>query len=77
MKPLAVVGVLSYSLYIWQQLFLLTVHTWEAFVVALFLLPAVASASYFWIERPFIRRGAALAARYRSSKTPIPVSSSV
>jgi len=66
--PLRYVGRLSYSLYLWQQLFF-TGHffysqplgvlqgTWLRFVVA----PACAIASYHLLERPFIKLGHKLA----------------
>ncbi len=56
-KPLAYVGKLSYSIYVWQQYFLLTVHSVLAFAVSLVVLPMVAFTSYTLIEEPFVRRG--------------------
>jgi peptidoglycan/LPS O-acetylase OafA/YrhL len=49
-------GVLSYSLYLWQQLFLdRRQHTWwTAFPVNLLLALACAVASYYVVERPFL-----------------------
>jgi peptidoglycan/LPS O-acetylase OafA/YrhL len=59
-RPLAHVGVLSYSIYLWQQLFTLLPETfllgrfpWN-FLATLFM----AEASYWLIERPFLRMGA-------------------
>jgi peptidoglycan/LPS O-acetylase OafA/YrhL len=57
-KPLASVGVLSYSLYLWQQLFLnkYDVPTWyTSFPQNIFFAFAAASASYFVIEKPMLR----------------------
>jgi peptidoglycan/LPS O-acetylase OafA/YrhL len=58
-KPLATIGVLSYSLYLWQQLFLIQwrpanwiVMTFPLNVVMAFL---AAGVSYALIEQPFLR----------------------
>lgn len=48
---LVFVGVLSYSLYLWQQMFLGPNLRWWSFPA----LTAVACLSYFCIERPFLR----------------------
>ena len=63
--PLRAVGALSYSLYIWQQLFLTPddMGWWTRFPMSLPLLAAVAAGSYFLIEKPAIAWGARLAAR--------------
>ncbi|MCC6538386.1 MAG: acyltransferase [Bryobacterales bacterium] len=55
--PLAWVGVLSYSLYLWQQLFLNRTSTaWaNAFPQNLVLAVAVAVASYGLVEKPLLR----------------------
>lgn len=56
-KPLTTIGVLSYSLYIWQQLFLNP--DWNTVVnrlpLNLFLIFGVAACSYYFIETPFLR----------------------
>lgn len=62
LRPVAFIGVLSYSLYLWQQPFMNRVasHIWNAFpwnVGCAFLL---ATASYYIVEKPF------LALRYKS-----------
>lgn len=72
--PFQFIGRISYSLYLWQQLFFLRYqvaptgpasnplsllqHTWLRYCA----LPAVAIASYYWVERPLIRLGHRLAA---------------
>jgi peptidoglycan/LPS O-acetylase OafA/YrhL len=53
-RPLVFVGVVSYSLYLWQQPFLnRNVHlSWTAFPINLVLATACALASYYLVERP-------------------------
>lgn len=55
-KPVALVGVLSYSLYLWQQLFLnRDSGAWvNAFPQNLMFLVGSALASYFLVEKPFL-----------------------
>ena len=56
-KPVAFVGVLSYSLYLWQQLFLnRNSFAWvNAFPQNLALTIAAALGSYFLLEKPFLK----------------------
>jgi peptidoglycan/LPS O-acetylase OafA/YrhL len=56
-KPIAFVGVLSYSLYLWQQLFLNRNSTaWvNAFPQNLMFAVAAALASYFFLEKTMLR----------------------
>jgi peptidoglycan/LPS O-acetylase OafA/YrhL len=56
-KPIAFVGTLSYSLYIWQQLFLnRNASAWvNRFPQNLLLAVAAALGSYFLLERPFLK----------------------
>jgi peptidoglycan/LPS O-acetylase OafA/YrhL len=51
------IGLLSYSLYLWQQLFLNRNSTaWvHAFPVNIILVVACASASYYALEKPLMR----------------------
>lgn len=53
MKPVTWLGRISYSLYLWQQLFLYGTHArpWYFVVFAL----ALASASYYLVEQPMLR----------------------
>jgi peptidoglycan/LPS O-acetylase OafA/YrhL len=59
-KPLAWFGVISYSLYLWQQIFLVPERTILA--LALAVIP-VACVSYYCIERPMRRLGVRIASR--------------
>jgi peptidoglycan/LPS O-acetylase OafA/YrhL len=55
LAPLPWLGVISYSVYIWQELFM---HLGTGTAQLLYLslaLPAFALASYYWIERPCVR----------------------
>lgn len=56
-KPLVTVGILSYSLYLWQQLFLRPESGAGLLAIATNVVLAVAAAvaSYLLIERPFLR----------------------
>lgn len=53
MKPLAWIGTISYSIYIWQEAFMQYRNAWVLFIV----MPAFALASYYLIERPSTRFG--------------------
>lgn len=66
-KPLRAVGMLSYSLYIWQQLFLTPqdVGWWTRFPANLLLLVAAAAGSYHLIEKPAVALGARLTSSAR------------
>jgi peptidoglycan/LPS O-acetylase OafA/YrhL len=55
-RPLAWLGTLSYSIYLWQQPFFDTSHPLPWWLIASGL-PALALASHYAIERPFIRWG--------------------
>jgi len=57
MTPFVSVGILSYSLYLWQELFLnLNSSAWPAsFPVNIALTFAAATISYFCVERPFLK----------------------
>jgi peptidoglycan/LPS O-acetylase OafA/YrhL len=56
-KIIIEIGILSYSLYIWQQLFLtVRLHLWiNQFPQNIFLVFAVASISYYAIEKPILQ----------------------
>lgn len=57
LKPFVAIGVLSYSLYLWQEPFLFFLpHTWAtSFPQNIALAFSAALASYFIIERPILR----------------------
>ncbi len=56
-RPLAFVGAISYSLYLWQQAFLRPVEpSWTSrFPISVLLAVAAGLASYYLVERPFLR----------------------
>lgn len=64
-RPLRAVGALSYSLYIWQELFFTPQDAgwWTRFPFSLALVFATAAGSYYLIEKPAIAFGARLTAR--------------
>jgi peptidoglycan/LPS O-acetylase OafA/YrhL len=59
-QPIVIVGLMSYSIYLWQQPFAVT---WSRlapgrfldFFLRFLLIGLFASASYFWLEQPFLR----------------------
>jgi peptidoglycan/LPS O-acetylase OafA/YrhL len=63
-NPVAsVIGVLSYSLYLWQQAF--TVGHKPSMVVPLLMLAGCAVASYVLVEKPMLKLGASFKSRKR------------
>jgi peptidoglycan/LPS O-acetylase OafA/YrhL len=73
--PIAWIGRISYSLYIWQQLFLVPgweypSHVWTRWPWNLGALLAVACASYYLIETPLLRVGGRVAGRFTRRLTP-------
>ncbi|HTL07861.1 MAG TPA: hypothetical protein VL307_06375, partial [Chitinophagaceae bacterium] len=61
-KLLSTIGILSYSIYVWQQLFLLAPEgfpsktlQWNTIPVNLCLVAVVSTASYYLYERYFLR----------------------
>jgi peptidoglycan/LPS O-acetylase OafA/YrhL len=60
------IGRLSYSLYLWQQMFFSghyykPLGIWQSFPMCWLLLFACAAASYYFVERPFMKLGHRLA----------------
>jgi peptidoglycan/LPS O-acetylase OafA/YrhL len=52
-RPMVWLGQISYSLYLWQQLFVFGRHSrpWYSVLIAV----ALASASYYFVEQPMLR----------------------
>lgn len=78
LAPMRFIGKISYSLYLWQQPFLVLdsasgwghgLGRWQQWPLPLFGLSAVAIASYYLIERPMIQLGGRLRSRTRSKAT--------
>lgn len=67
-KPLRSIGLVSYSLYLWQQLFLAFPDSYLLWVPSLWLLPLVAVLSYRVVEVPCIRMGRSFASIVQSSR---------
>jgi peptidoglycan/LPS O-acetylase OafA/YrhL len=61
------IGRLSYSLYLWQQLFLFHEGPGPPFLPRLPLIIGFAAASYYFIERPMIRLGRRIAVSHGMS----------
>lgn len=62
-KPLTFLGAISYSLYLWQQAFLLSFAGKGAVEVAvnLAMLFAIATISHYWLEAPLLQLGRRIA----------------
>src|SRR5207253_230145 len=74
--PITAVGVLSYSLYLWQEPFLnpFQKNALCAFPLNLFLVIGCALLSYYLVEKPFLRLKSRLErTRTAASPTPSPV----
>ena len=70
--PLALVGQMSYSLYLWQQPFLDRSSTawWTRFPLNIALAATAASASYYLVERPSLNARKRIEAWWRRGRTP-------
>ncbi len=75
--PMAAIGVMSYSLYLWQELFLIQfrppaslLQTFPANLVMAF---ACAALSYRFVERPFLRLKSRITARAAERQPPLAV----
>jgi peptidoglycan/LPS O-acetylase OafA/YrhL len=73
LKPIAWVGVMSYSLYLWQEPFLNRTSSsiWTSFPLNLALVFAFGAASHYFVERPFLRLREASAENRRKHDLPI------
>ena len=73
-RPLRFVGRISYSWYLWQQIFIVTkTPSWgwlRTFPVDVFLSLGAAVASHYLIERPFLRLKDALPAAHSTIRLP-------
>jgi peptidoglycan/LPS O-acetylase OafA/YrhL len=50
-RPLVLIGLMSYSLYLWQEIFLADAHP-VPFPLSLVGIAAAGAASYYWVEKP-------------------------
>jgi peptidoglycan/LPS O-acetylase OafA/YrhL len=66
-RPLTALGTISYSIYIWQQFFLLDRNP-TVTLVMLCAMPFFALASYHWLERPAMRFGNRLTSTSRATE---------
>ncbi len=66
-RPFQIVGAASYSLYLWQQLFLAAPARYVGTPLPLLLLPVAVCLSVFLVERPFIRLGRHLSRRFETA----------
>ncbi|MEG8039675.1 hypothetical protein QP166_10085 [Sphingomonas sp. LR60] len=62
-RVLQIIGAGSYSLYLWQQLFLASPSHYTNAPFPILLLPIVVLLSVYLVERPFIRLGRRLSRR--------------
>jgi peptidoglycan/LPS O-acetylase OafA/YrhL len=77
-SPVAAVGVVSYSIYLWQEPFLFVSHSawWQTPPANIGLTLLAATASYFLVERPFLRLRARWEPRLFGKASPTPLRSS-
>lgn len=73
-RPLSALGLVSYGLYLWQQLFLGSEERYVAGtpLAAWPLFPVIAIVSYRWMERPLMRIGHRIAASLGPAKAAAP-----
>lgn len=71
-RPLAWLGTISYSIYVWQQFFFLQFPR-AVSIELMCMMPLFALASYYWIERPATRLGHWLTSGSRSPRSTAPV----
>ena len=57
LRPLAWLGTVSYSIYVWQEVFLAHYRATSTVITMMCLMPVFALASYYAIERPATRFG--------------------
>jgi peptidoglycan/LPS O-acetylase OafA/YrhL len=68
-RPVAYIGTISYSLYLWQELFLNRGSTreWTRFPLNILLVAVVALASFYLIEKPSLRARQWIERRWRAA----------
>jgi peptidoglycan/LPS O-acetylase OafA/YrhL len=64
------IGRISYSLYLWQQMFVGPLQSWNTLPYRLVALVVIAAASYYFIERPTMAFGRSLLRRSHSEPMP-------
>lgn len=73
-RMLVRIGVISYSLYVWQQIFIFGLHRTVGTPLSLVFVFAIASLSYVCVERPLIRLGSRwFRARFRHAPVDTPL----
>jgi peptidoglycan/LPS O-acetylase OafA/YrhL len=65
LRPLAWLGTISYSFYVWQQFFFL--YHGRATILLMCTAPVFVLGSYYWIEQPCVRFGRSISAKYKGS----------
>lgn len=69
-RVLSYIGIVSYSIYVWQQYFFEVSRPLKSMIVMMCLMPFFAGFSFYVIERPLRRFGRRLASIETSSLTP-------
>lgn len=68
-RALQILGLASYSLYLWQQLFLGSQNLYRNGPISLLWLPVIVTVSILLVERPFIRLGHRISSHMISRKS--------
>lgn len=72
LRLVQVIGAASYSLYLWQELFIARVDSYQGRVPPLWLFPIIAGLSWWLIERPGIAAGRAYTRRRQRNAAILP-----
>jgi peptidoglycan/LPS O-acetylase OafA/YrhL len=67
-SPLVFLGRISYSVYLWNGIFMLQIHSYLSQLEALVLVPAFSLISYYFIEQSGVQLGARLMKRKAASQ---------
>jgi peptidoglycan/LPS O-acetylase OafA/YrhL len=70
--PFTALGIVSYSIYVWQQPFMMPWPTGLHLVLLCLVLPLFVLASYYGIERPCMRFGHRITNKSRPPASPVP-----